>query len=714
MPAVVGTPAEAAGSGEALRSTTTGTVVGNKVAEILAAAEPPLVSVVIRTVGRGELNEALESVAAQTYTRIEVVVVDALGSGGPGFDARCGPFPLRLCSLGNPLRRSAAANAGLAAARGAYLILLDEDDWFLPNHVAALVAALEQHPDAPLAYTGVWVVNTDRVATDTINAPYSSGALRSGNYIPVHAALFRHSVVDRGLRFDEDLDEYEDWDFWLHLSREGAFVHVDQISACYRSGGGSGVGVEADSRRQTAGRERIYAKWRALWTAAELNEMGEERNLQATRLHALILQDKETAATLAEREERIQTLEGQLVAIAQSWSIALTKPLRALKPALKKLKRAVKLLAEGRPVQTDENPHISTLGASVATKALSGPLISVVVPVYNACRSDAGHLLEALESIYQQTYRRIEVVIVDDGSTDQTPELCKQFLATHVGMPIRYCRKANGGQSSSRNLGVAVSRGEWVSFLDQDDVWFRDKLERVVPLLGEDVDLVYSDADTIDDRSRRGLIGLHRNYYFGLPHLKETLEDVLFTDVFVMPGLMTVRRDLVRKVGGFDESLSGYEDDDLFLRLYPVARMKYLPESTFWWRIYRDNYSNTIRMVRSRTQYWKKLMDGYTDGGRNRYRVVGVSRRFFREFLRQAIHQRRSGMALYRENLLAGKEIVPHLPVLEQLLFGYTAPLWCAVASRSKVFALGLEFIWRHTASPTNRESGRRLPSPRR
>jgi glycosyltransferase involved in cell wall biosynthesis len=674
-------------------------VLQNRVAELLASPQAPLASVIVRSTGRRELSEALDSVAAQTYPRIEVVVVDALGSGHPGVARTCGPFPLRTFSSGRRLRRSEAANAGLGEARGSYLILLDEDDWFLPNHVVALVAALEQSPQAPVAYTGVRVVGPERVAGGTINAPYSAAALRSGNYIPVHAALFRRSMVDVGLRFDESLDAFEDWDFWLQLSRQGAFVHVNQISACYRSGGMSGVGVAANGRRQTEGRERVYAKWQTLWTAADLNEMGEERNQQASRLHGLTLRDE---ATLAEQEARIQTLEGQLVAITRSRSIALTRPLRLLKPTLKKLKNALKNLAEGRPVRPDDSPHISTLGAGAVTRALSGPMISVVVPVYNACRSDPQHLAEALESIYQQTYRRIELVIVDDGSTDATPELCKQFLATHVGIPIRYCRKENAGQSSSRNVGVLLSRGEWVSFLDQDDVWFLDKLERVVPLLGEDVDLVYSDADTIDMQSRRGLVGLHRNYNFGLPHPKETLEDVLFRDVFVMPGLTTVRRDLILKVGGFDESLSGYEDDDLFLRLFPKAKVRYLPESTFWWRIYKDNYSNTIRMIRSRTQYWKKLMDGYTDGGRNRYRVVGICRRFFREFLRQAIHQRRLGMDLYRQNLSAGREIRPHLPLLEKLVFGYPAPLWCAVASRSRPVFLGLEFIWRQTASPTH------------
>jgi glycosyltransferase involved in cell wall biosynthesis len=673
-------------------------VVKNAIAEVLAEREPPLVSLIVRSIGRVELGEALESVAAQLYPRIEVIVVDALGSGHPPQSERCGPFPSRLVGRGRKLRRSEAANVGLEEARGRYIGFLDDDDWFLPNHVAALAAALQEHPEAALAYAGVRIVHPEGGSRDTINEPYSGAALRCGNFIPLHAALFRRCAVDEGERFDERLDAYEDWDFWLRLSRRGVFIHLDQVSACYRAGGTSGVGAGARAQEQRAGRLRVYAKWRELWTAAELNEVGEERNALALGLRQQGVRETET---LAESEARVHALEEQLLRIDESWSIALTKPIRQLKPVLKRLKRALETLAEGRSVELDYRPQIATLTGGETTKALTGPLISVVVPVYNACRSDPHYLNEALESVYQQTYRRIEIVIVDDGSTDETAAVCKRFLETHLGIPIRYCRKENGGQSSSRNLGVRLSRGDWVSFLDQDDVWFLDKLERVVPLLSGDVNLVYTDADTIDEKSRRALVGLHRNYRFGLPHPKELLEDLLFKDVFVMPGLMTVKRDLVMQVGGFDETLSGYEDDDLFLRLFPFASVVYLPESTFWWRIYKDNYSNTTRMIRSRLQYWKKLMDNYSDGGRNRHRVVGISRRFFREFLRQAIQQRRFGMGIFRDNLKALKQIAPHLPLLERLGFAYPAPLWCAVASRFRPVALALEFIWRHTASQT-------------
>ncbi len=436
-----------------------------------------------------------------------------------------------------------------------------------------------------------------------------------------------------------------------------------------------------------------------MWSAAELNETAEERNALALRLRARrdALEERVEKA-----EQRRAEIEQMLLRVDQSWSIALTRPFRGLKPFLMKLGRGVAVLSRGRQLEIPYRPHISTMDRAIESRALTGPLVSVIVPVYNACRSNPGYLEEALGSVCSQTYRNLEVIIVDDGSTDETPEVCRRYIAGHGAVPIRYARKENGGQSSARNLGVSLAKGDWISFVDQDDVWFLDKLERVVPLLGDGVDLVYTDSDTIDERSQRTLVGLHRNYRFGLPHPKRTVEDCIFKDVFVMPGVMTVRRDLVLRVGGFDEALSGYEDDDLFVRLFPTASVRYLPESTLWWRIYSDNYSNTSRMIRSRLQYWRKLMAGYTEGGRDRARVVGLSRRFFREFLRQAILQRRAGKELFRENVEASREIAPHLPLLERLAFAAPSSLWCAGGARFEPVRLGLESVWRRLESRTD------------
>ncbi len=99
---------------------------------------------------------------------------------------------------------------------------------------------------------------------------------------------------------------------------------------------------------------------------------------------------------------------------------------------------------------------------------MKGPLVSVIVPCYNAAR----FLPEALATIRAQRYEPLEILVVDDGSTDNTPDVVSGF-----GSEVRYLRKPNGGPASARNLGLREARGEWIAFLDADDQWPEGKLE---------------------------------------------------------------------------------------------------------------------------------------------------------------------------------------------------------------------------------------------
>ncbi|MDE1943830.1 MAG: glycosyltransferase family 2 protein, partial [Betaproteobacteria bacterium] len=114
----------------------------------------PLVSVVVRSMDRPTLARALASVGNQTYSQVEVVVVNARGAAHSPLPP-AGALPVRLVDPGVPLPRSRAANVGLQAARGDLLVLLDDDDWFDPPHLERLVAALRQHQDSVAAYAGV-------------------------------------------------------------------------------------------------------------------------------------------------------------------------------------------------------------------------------------------------------------------------------------------------------------------------------------------------------------------------------------------------------------------------------------------------------------------------------------------------------------------------------------------------------------------------------
>lgn len=244
----------------------------------------PLVTVIIRSMGRDTLTEAFDSVALQTYPNIEVVVVNAKGESHPDIGEWCGRFPLRLCGTGQPLPRSRAANVGLDHARGQYLIFLDDDDLFDAGHVEDLVGVMQKYADARAVYSGVRCVfregKKDKETLHVLNVAFDRHRLMSGNFIPIHAVLFDRRVVDEGCRFDEQLDVCEDWDFWLQILQHGLFKRSKTVSATYRCSGVSGVGPGAalqDGAKVAAARARIFERWKAVWSGADLNAMLDEK-----------------------------------------------------------------------------------------------------------------------------------------------------------------------------------------------------------------------------------------------------------------------------------------------------------------------------------------------------------------------------------------------------------------------------------------------------
>jgi O-antigen biosynthesis protein len=234
-----------------------------------AATQPgtPLVSVLVRSIDREHLQEALDSVALQTYPNIEVVVVSAQPDHR-ALPPRCGRFPLRLVPTEEPLPRSRAANKALAQARGELLLFLDDDDWLMPGHVARLTHVLQRQPNTLAAYTGVALVGRDgAMRGQAFDLPFDGVRQLAGNITPIHAVLFRRELLARGCRFDEALDRFEDWDFWLQVARHAPMVHLPGVSAAYRIHPSSGVHQE--SGPLGAPTQVIYDKWRTVWSAGQ-------------------------------------------------------------------------------------------------------------------------------------------------------------------------------------------------------------------------------------------------------------------------------------------------------------------------------------------------------------------------------------------------------------------------------------------------------------
>lgn len=205
--------------------------------------------------------------------------------------------------------------------------------------------------------------------------------------------------------------------------------------------------------------------------------------------------------------------------------------------------------------------------------------ISVIIPAYNG----SDYIEEALGSVLRQTRTATEVIVIDDGSTDQTAEIVARF-----GRGVKYFAKPNGGVASARNEGLRRTSGEFVAFLDQDDWWPDDMLEKAVTSFEQNPRFqVVKGLSKVVFEHESGRIG------FKLP------EDQLITH-FVLVGSALFRRTAFEQVGLFDETLHASNDFDWFNRAREIdLPLMEIFELTLFYRRHSENASNDVPWLRT-------------------------------------------------------------------------------------------------------------------
>jgi glycosyltransferase involved in cell wall biosynthesis len=179
--------------------------------------------------------------------------------------------------------------------------------------------------------------------------------------------------------------------------------------------------------------------------------------------------------------------------------------------------------------------------------------VSVVIPTYN--RRDL--VRDAIESVLGQSDPPYEVIVVDDGSADDTASVVRGF-----GEKVRYERIARGGVSAARNVGVVLSRGNWIAFLDSDDLWLPDKLSIQMRFLADRPQYRICQTEEVWIRDGRRV---NPKRYHEKP--QGYCFDRLLERCLVSPSAVVLKRSLLDEVGGFDEEMPACEDYDLWLRI---------------------------------------------------------------------------------------------------------------------------------------------------
>lgn len=210
------------------------------------------------------------------------------------------------------------------------------------------------------------------------------------------------------------------------------------------------------------------------------------------------------------------------------------------------------------------------------TSTVNMELVSIIMPAYNA----ATYLREAVDSALGQTYREREIIVVDDGSTDDTHHILADY-----GKEIRVVRQANKGSAGACNAGVAIAQGEWIAFLDADDIWLPDKLARQIEVCGNSA-IAHADSvcfgETLPCELPRSS--------FEPPYFGNVLRELLIRN-FITKSTVLMRRQVFLTCGGFDESYVAVEDWPLFLKVCAVHELGYLPDVVVRYRVHKKSKS---------------------------------------------------------------------------------------------------------------------------
>ncbi len=552
----------------------------------------PLVSIIIPTYNCAQyLQQAIESVVRQTYRRIELIIVDD-GSLDDSYDV-IRPYLSQIRYYRRPHGGvSRARNYGIARANGSYIAFLDADDYFLTaDKIAHQVDCFRQYPEVGIVNSGYRVVDRQGSFFQDVDLWRTADPLTLDKWIlktPVlpSAMLFQRQWLRQVGGFDPNLRAGEDLDLVLRLVKEGCqAIWLQEITTCYRQHPTSSLRrIHTIAQDYLTVHDKFFAQsdlpqWirhlepkarfsQLIWLAWRCLKVGQIQLMIAFLDQSLSYSPRLQVKTVLSWIHTFEVLDDTF-GVDHQPSVKILEQL----PEWQTLVRRVLF---GSAVSSALVPQATLIEVS------EPPLISIVMPAYNAAR----YISESLQSIQEQTYSNYEILVVDDGSSDNTVEVLDPWMDT-----IRYIYQENQGPSAARNEGIRQAQGDYIAFLDSDDLYYSTHLAGQIEHLIRYPQLAFvvSGWESIDSRGR-ALAKVEP--WAGLPQL-DTRTLLIYKPV--LPSAMMFRHEWLNRVGGFDHRLRQAEDLDLVMRLcIEGCQADWVRAVTIGYRLHSGNATGNV------------------------------------------------------------------------------------------------------------------------
>ena len=569
----------------------------------------PKISVLIAVYNAEKyIQQALKSIYNQTYQDFEIILVDDASTDKTSeilFNMKDSRTFIYRNSENKGLTKS--LNIGLKLCRGEYIARMDADDISHPQRFKKQVRYLDENPKCLVL--GSWYGRIDSTGQiwGTKETPTTYENIRKnlliGNCVGHGSAMLRRSSLVEIGGYNEKYICAQDYDLWLRLSEVGELRNLGEYLYYLRSWTGAisaARGKQQNEYAELALQEALLRKsdseplngavfcglaGRAVrWFNSRqysncittLNNMETiERNiakrfknydlLRAMACFAINMKQQCLRYLNREIENHNNTVakkfisdyfENQLTTDVQSWCLQNGKlyDLRIIDLESESDAQQKKLAVSDRHIDTQQDmPEESQQSPS---SGQAEPLVSVVMPAYNA----AEYITGAIKSVLIQNYGNFELVIINDGSTDNTEEIVLGFKDKR----IRYFRQENRGLAATHNAGIKQSKGQFVSKLDSDDMITPDFIAKHLQQFEKHpkADLVYCD-DCLIDKNDKPIRVIQRPEY---TNRKLFIRDLFRNGFPIVPFRTCIRRSVFDKIGFFDEDLLVGEDYDMMRR----------------------------------------------------------------------------------------------------------------------------------------------------